>query len=493
MRKILLPAVTFVVAAALLGLPYRESRAAGRYSVYLPLALKNYPPPPQPQFVSIAAGQPVLGETARVTLAAVNAAPAVPGFPDAGRGYDNAIVVSIPQDGMLRPQDVTVLSATGLTVTALTERGYLWLYASRPLWNAGETYTLTLEVTPQRTGAYTLLAKTVMHSRSTDGLPYTDPWSGQTVTEADVRLLSPPAGAQATDADGEAATLISRNVDTGTFWQRLNAYRTQAGLPALELRADLAQGCTAHARYMLAHDAVTHTEDLQAGDYSPEGSAAAQASVLFGAAENGDASALAVPAADALALSPFFLVQVLNPWLRWSGAAFEADSSGALLQAGCLDVSRGIDYAAAPAWPVAWPGENTELPAVDYHPGDAVPDPLSACGYAAPAGTPVVILTGDSAPAPAVTSSTFREVATGAPLPHCVYTESTYTNPDAGTQQMGRDILQANHSIVLIPRDPLRAGRCYEYTLAASGQTYAGRFCTAPLVRIVLPPSAILR
>ncbi len=493
MRKILLPTVACVVFA-LLGLPYRESRAAGMFSVYLPLALRNYPPPPQPEFVSISAGQPVLGETVRITLAAANAAPGVPGFPDAGRGYDNAIVVSIPQgDGMLRPQDVTVLSSTGLTVTTASDRGYLWLYAARPLWNAGETYTLTLEVTPQLSGTYTLLAKAVMHSRSTDGLPYTDPWSGETVTEADVRFVSPPAGAQAVDADGETATLISRNVAAGRFWERINAYRTQAGLPALELRPDLAQGCTAHAQYMLAHDVVTHTEDLQAGDYSPAGDAAAQASLLFGAAETADASVLEAPSADALLLSPFSLAQALNPWLRWSGAAFEADSSGAIRQAGCLDVARGIDYAAAPSWPVAWPGAVTDLPAVEYRPGDVSPDPLSACGYRSPAGTPVLILTGDSAPVPAVTASTFEDVSTGTPLPHCVYTERTYTNPDADAQQTGRAILQASHGIVLLPAAPLQAGHCYRYTVTTSGQVYTNRFCTAASVRVHLPASAVVR
>jgi hypothetical protein len=62
------------------------------------------------------------------------------------------------------------------------------------------------------------------------------------------------------------------------------------------------------------------------------------------------------------------------------------------------------------------------------------------------------------------------------PLEHCVFDETTYTNPDSGTQSTGRNVLNARDAIVLIPRNPLTAGAIYQVSITANGQTYAWSF-----------------
>lgn len=500
MKRVLLlfASLTIVVftAAFLLSSPApANAKMNTAYHAYLPVVLKNFPPPPEPKFTYIQAGEPVLGETARVVLVATNAASQVPGFPESGRGYESAIVVSIPLDGdvPLQPDDVSIVSASGLTVTTAVKQTAYWITATRSTWDAGANYSLALDVRPEFAAAYTMLAKVVMYSRDIDGLPYTDPWSGEVVTAEQFRIVSPPEGASAVDASGDTCTLVQGTVSAGAFWERINTYRTQAGVAPLELRSDLASGCWNHTGYMLAHDSITHTESVSADDYTPEGDAAGQSSLLVGGNEDG--TILEVPFADCMALSPFSLVQVVNPWLRWSGSAFRTDSSGGVRQAGCLDVARGIDYTAEPSWPVMWPGAVSDLRAISYEPVDTYPDPLVSCGYSAPTGTPVVVLVGDSAPAPTAVATTFQDVTTipAQDVTHCVYTEDTYTNPDPDAQQIGRDILAENHAVVLIPQFPLQMGHCYQYSISTDRETYTGSFCTDEAVRSVLPPSTIVR
>jgi hypothetical protein len=64
-------------------------------------------------------------------------------------------------------------------------------------------------------------------------------------------------------------------------------------------------------------------------------------------------------------------------------------------------------------------------------------------------------------------------VQDGTPLEHCVFDETTYINPDSGTQSTGRNVLNARDAIVLIPRNPLTVGATYQMSTTTNEQTYA--------------------
>jgi len=71
------------------------------------------------------------------------------------------------------------------------------------------------------------------------------------------------------------------------------------------------------------------------------------------------------------------------------------------------------------------------------------------------------------------------------PLEHCVYDETSYTNPDGSDQSLGRSILDARDAIVLIPREPLTPGSSYTVSITVSGQTYAWSFTVSSAAQAV--------
>jgi hypothetical protein len=61
-------------------------------------------------------------------------------------------------------------------------------------------------------------------------------------------------------------------------------------------------------------------------------------------------------------------------------------------------------------------------------------------------------------------------------LEHCAFDETTYKNPDATQQSVGRSILIMRDAIVLIPRAPLDQWTKYAVSVTANGQTYNWSF-----------------
>ena len=63
------------------------------------------------------------------------------------------------------------------------------------------------------------------------------------------------------------------------------------------------------------------------------------------------------------------------------------------------------------------------------------------------------------------------------PLEHCLFDETTYSNPsDIDAQNVGRAILGARDAIIFIPRDPLTPGLSYSISVTSNGITYAWSF-----------------
>ena len=68
----------------------------------------------------------------------------------------------------------------------------------------------------------------------------------------------------------------------------------------------------------------------------------------------------------------------------------------------------------------------------------------------------------------------------GTLLEHCLFTESSYTNPDPAQQSAGRTILGRRDAVVLIPKNPLSLGVTYTVSMTVDGQVRNWSFQVAP-------------
>jgi hypothetical protein len=147
-----------------------------------------------------------------------------------------------------------------------------------------------------------------------------------------------------------------------------------------------------------------------------------------------------------------------------------------------MDVARGQGTVPATiTFPIAYPGDGKIINLRSFDGGEW-PDPLTSCaGYAAPAGLPIILQVGPGNVTPNVTAHSFMQSATS--LDHCLFDETSYTNPDGSTQTTGRNILNGRDAIVLIPKQPLTPGATYAVAITANGQTYSWSFTVSNSAR----------
>ena len=250
-----------------------------------------------------------------------------------------------------------------------------------------------------------------------------------------------------------------------TWLDRVNFYRAMASLPPVDEDPVLSGAVLQHARYMVRHDEVRHSEDLRDMWATPEGAAAAAASNLAGSTNAFETDAWAV---DAWMQAPFHALGILDPALRHVGFGIHRAHDGRIQTAAGLDVVRGRAGAPASlAYPVVWPANGSTVP-LAMHIGE-YPNPLASCqGYDLPAGLPVIVQLGSGGQVPHVTGSWFVEGQR--PLDHCIFDEGSYRNRDAAQQRLGRTILGSRNAIVLIPRKPLTPGMRYRAVVEVNGR-----------------------
>jgi len=251
----------------------------------------------------------------------------------------------------------------------------------------------------------------------------------------------------------------------------LNGLRAIGRIAPVGENASWSNGCTLHARYMVKNDVVGHSEDPANPWYTVDGAAAAQNSTVM------VSTLVSTTNTDALALwmtGAFHGIALIDPALQSTGFGSYREATGQWQMGACLDVLRGLGVSPA-AYPLTWPADGERMPFAMYS-GNEQPDPLTACsGYTAPSGAPIYLLLGPGwSVTPVVTASTFTQA--GTPLAHCVFDSTTYTNPDAASQQLGRDVLAGRDAVVLIPKDPLIPGASYTASITVNGQTYTWSF-----------------
>jgi hypothetical protein len=268
---------------------------------------------------------------------------------------------------------------------------------------------------------------------------------------------------------------------------RLNAYRSVAGLNPVQENSAWYDGCLKHAIYVVKNDTLVHAESPSAPYYTDEGNACGTSSnVVAGPLPASDTDAI-----DAWMRAPFHGVGMVDPRLVQSEFAAYREADGGFEAAAALDVIRGRIGGFIPTgYPVLWPGDQSSLPLTTYWGGE-YPDPLASCsGYAAPTGLPIIVQLGEGFSVPQLTGASVT--SGGVSLEACAFDETSYANPDANAQALGRAVLGIRNAVVIIPRQPLEVGHTYEASLSANGTTYAWSFSISPEFVAGNPPPPAL-
>ncbi len=263
--------------------------------------------------------------------------------------------------------------------------------------------------------------------------------------------------------------------EKGDWLIYLNYYRSLGGLAPLTGNPEWSQGAWLHSRYMVKNDYIGHSEDANNSWYTPSGDDAARSSNLVVSYSD---SATDQEAIDSWMQAPFHSVGILDPQLFEAGYGSYREKDGGFQMGGALDVLRGLgELLSSVQFPITWPADGVAVPLTSYF--NEYPDPLSSCaGYSSPAGLPIILQIGAGDMTPEVTSHSFVHGEVN--LDHCVFDETTYTNPDAGARSLGRAILDSRDAIVLIPRDPLTPSETYSVSITANGKSYNWSFTISP-------------
>jgi len=130
--------------------------------------------------------------------------------------------------------------------------------------------------------------------------------------------------------------------------------------------------------------------------------------------------------------------------------------------------------------PLEFPPASIPFPSLADRVGE-YPDPLSAChGFSMPVGVPIVLQLGAPMQGEDVKISSNSLSDNGTPLDTCAYDATSYSNPDGYAQMQARRVLHAYGAVVVIPKNPLQAGRTYTVNIVADSQTYRWSFSVAP-------------
>lgn len=285
-------------------------------------------------------------------------------------------------------------------------------------------------------------------------------------------LTSSNAGADS----GWARRHPARPVLTGNDWLSvLNFYRATAKVPRLKENERFSEGARLHARYVVLSGDAGHDETDSSRYHTEAGEEAGRSGAVFASTE---ASITNREAIEGWMASPFHAAGIIDPRLRTTGYGSyrSPNRTSGWRAAGTLDVVRGRT-GSDPGRAVTWPGDGTQVPLTMY-PGNESPDPLTSCrGYRGNAGLPILARIPNAG---SIVRASFTE--NGSAADFCIFDGSTYRNPNAAEQRRGRSILAAEHTIVIMPRRPLKTLHTYRASIETTRTRVAWSFSVGEVV-----------
>src|SRR5579885_389440 len=267
--------------------------------------------------------------------------------------------------------------------------------------------------------------------------------------------------------------------DARDIWiQRINFFRTMAGLDPIRENRELSASVDAHARYLMVNfgdrlrsegsigNAAYREERSRAG-YSEAGDlAAANSQIAWGCGTWDPTEQI-----DRWIAGPFHRLEILDPLLKEAGFG-ESERDGCWVAA--LRLPPQPEAAGLYARPVMFPPNGSTVSL--HFAGGEFPDPLAACpGYSIPIGLPITLETGRLVESG---SLSVRLAEEGRAMEHCAFDARGYRNSSRDAQEYARWAMRSHGSVIIIPRAPLRPGTRYEVSVAIGSQAYAWSFQT---------------
>jgi Cysteine-rich secretory protein family len=263
------------------------------------------------------------------------------------------------------------------------------------------------------------------------------------------KAAKPPAKAASTPAQ----TPIAAPDPAGPEWLRvINAYRASSGLGPVANDPGRQAGVDLHVKYLAATASFAHDEDRNNPLYTAAGAKTAQGSLLTGwqGLDRSDRQII-----EDYMIGPFHAIHILEPRLQSVAfAALHNPPGAALTVAGVLDIS-GFGPKVTIDRPVVFPGNNATIPFTTA--SNEFPNPLTACpGFTDPVAFPLIAMFPTS---PRNATATIQ-TNDGTNLDVCLV-DTSYSNPDAAVQTVGRFLLDQKHAVFVIARKPFVAGTTY--------------------------------
>jgi uncharacterized protein YkwD len=296
--------------------------------------------------------------------------------------------------------------------------------------------------------------------------------------------------ASPTSSPTPAAEETPAAVGSSTNWLTvLNGYRTRLNVPPVEEDPALSKGCLAHAKYLMMNygrafrniGILMHEEDASKPGYSPEGLKAARASdVVFQSRKKMTDDQLMAQAIEWWISGPFHRGQLVNPELKKVGFAQYCEGTRCVSAMNTVsDAPLASISGRSLAVPIEVPPDGATVKAPGF--GGEWPNPVSSCpGYST--SSPAITLNlGVNVPAK-ITDAHLTQTtgaAAGTIVETCAYDSDGYTNPDAGDQARGREVLRSFGEVVMMVRDPLAGGETYRVAMTVNGKPYSWSFTAA--------------